>query len=201
MRSVLAVLCLALFAGVLHAADRAAKQPDPDRFEIRPFAIEIPEWPDDLAGYELLTRSNRFQFAPPPNYMTRYDPARKMVMMTSRDGRCSIQFQVTTNFTKMPAADEALIEHVKRRVAGARNPVISTRVTDGKRAPLVSVDWGNPPNVQRTEYVVCVDRRYCIEFRVDMFFADVYALRNTVGNFFASILRTPLPEPPPRRPR
>ena len=190
------VLLLAAFAVYSSpAAEKKPPAPDPNKFELRPYAIEIPEWPDPLVGYELLTVSNRFQFAPPPEFRTRFDPARRMVMMTSLDGRCAVSFQLTTNFFGALPDAETLTEHARRRVPGSRGASLSNRVIMGRRSPVVVLNWGNPPAVQRTEYAVCLDANYCLEFRIDMFENDAYQLRNMVGNCLASFVRTPPPRP------
>lgn len=187
------VLCVVSsgLLGVAAPGDKVAVEPE--RFELRPFHVEIEEWPDDLAGYELLTRSNRFQFVPPGGYQTRYDPDQKLVSMISPDGRTSIRFQFTTNITAFTIPADALDTLVTNRVAGARNLTRVTRVVDGRRVPSVAAEWGDVANVQKTEYVWCADARYAVEFRVDLFAEDSFPLRNVISGFFGSFIRTDLP--------
>jgi hypothetical protein len=187
------VLCVVSsgLLGVAAPGDKVAVKQE--RFELRPFHVEIEEWPDGLSGYEVLTSSNRFQFVPPSDCITQFDPGRKFVSITSRDGRTSFQIQFTTNLTVAALTSGAMDAMVTNRVAGARNLTRVTRVVDGRRVPSVAAEWGDVASVQKTEYVWCVDARYAVEFRVDLFAEDSFPLRNVISGFFGSFIRTDLP--------
>jgi len=196
MHRLSALLILFAIVAPLTAAPKPAG-PAPDRFELRPFQIDIPER-GLVPGAELLTASNRFEFIVPDNWVLRNDPARRRLTLATRDDRCHITVSFMTNFTGRLPDLEALRAFAVRRAAGAR--LIGDRhaysgmgrghAFDFQRA----VAGGIVQNI-RLFYVPMPDES--AEFRIVTLASDGRRYRYVIGDFLSSFLREPLPPATP----
>lgn len=191
LRTILLPALLAtLSISVSAAPKKRIPEPDPNRFLLRKHSIEIPER-GNVPGFLLLTASNRFEFIHPDGFSARVDQVNRSVTLASRDGRCQIGFQLSTNFT-----DQLPAPLVLRSYATNLTAVRGCKLV-GDRHAYTGSGRGHALDFQRRSGSVIVHTRLlfvplkdtCAVFTIRTVGEDQHTYRYRIGDFLSSFLR------------